>query len=110
MSPLFRLIISNYWCSHHPDTAVLLHTVNKTRMPPSGFEEAGDPGLPQNLLLYLEKHNHFDTFEYATANGEDHQRVVGAVKSLEAVEGVCYVRVYFFILLLHLSFVGNQLK
>uniref|UniRef100_A0A0R3RH18 phenylalanine--tRNA ligase n=1 Tax=Elaeophora elaphi TaxID=1147741 RepID=A0A0R3RH18_9BILA len=57
-------------------------------MPPSGAEETGDANLPQNLLHHLEKHHQFDTFEYATATGEDHQKIIGAVKSLEALEGL----------------------
>uniref|UniRef100_A0A2K6VV45 phenylalanine--tRNA ligase n=2 Tax=Onchocerca TaxID=6281 RepID=A0A2K6VV45_ONCVO len=64
----------------------LLNGVYETRMPPSGIEDAGDASLSQNLLHRLEKYHQFDTFEYATTTGEDHQKVVGAVKSLEAVE------------------------
>ncbi|VDO55467.1 unnamed protein product [Brugia timori] len=70
-----------------------LNAICETRMSPSGIEETGDASLPQNLLYHLEKHQHFETFEYATAAKEDHQKVVGAVKSLEAVEGVCVLLV-----------------
>ncbi|VDO49335.1 unnamed protein product, partial [Onchocerca flexuosa] len=66
--------------------ASLLNGVYETRMPPSGIEDAGDASLSQNLLHHLEKYHHFDTFEYAASTGEDHQKVVGAVKSLEALE------------------------
>lgn len=64
-------------------------------MSPISVEETGDASLPQNLLYYLEKHHQFNTFEYATTNRKDHQKVVGAVKSLEAVEEVCIVQVFF---------------
>lgn len=57
-------------------------------MPPSGTDETGDANLPQNLLYYLEKCGQFDTLQYATVINEDHQKVVGAVKSLQANEGV----------------------
>lgn len=73
-------------------------------MSPSATEEAGDSSLAQNLLYQLEKHNQLDTFEYAETIKEDHQKVVGAVKSLEAVEGVCIIGFIFrFILLPSLS-------
>ncbi|KAM3727594.1 Phenylalanine--tRNA ligase alpha subunit [Dirofilaria immitis] len=64
--------------------ASLLNGVCK--MSPSGVEETGDASLSQNLLYHLEKYHQFNTFEYATTNGEDHQKIVGAVKSLKAVE------------------------
>ncbi|VDK88342.1 unnamed protein product [Litomosoides sigmodontis] len=57
-------------------------------MSPSTVEGAGDASLAQNLLYQLEKHDQIDTLEYAAAIKEDHQKVVGAVKSLEAVEGL----------------------
>ncbi|MCP9265109.1 Phenylalanyl-tRNA synthetase alpha chain [Dirofilaria immitis] len=66
------------------DSTSLLNGVCK--MSPSGVEETGDASLSQNLLYHLEKYHQFNTFEYATTNGEDHQKIVGAVKSLKAVE------------------------
>ncbi|EFO26947.1 hypothetical protein LOAG_01536 [Loa loa] len=66
----------------------LLHAVYETAKSWSSVEKMDNSGLPQNLLHYLEKHHQFDTFEYATAAREDHQKVVGAVKSLKAVEGL----------------------
>uniref|UniRef100_A0A915PI14 phenylalanine--tRNA ligase n=1 Tax=Setaria digitata TaxID=48799 RepID=A0A915PI14_9BILA len=60
----------------------------KTMMAPLICEETSDTSLSQNLLYYLNQHNHLDTFEYATTNREDHQKVVGAVKSLEAFNGL----------------------
>lgn len=72
----------------------LSHAVYETGMSPSGVEETGDASLSQNLLHHLEKHNQFDTFEYAATTKENHQKVVGAVKSLGAVEGVCIILVH----------------
>lgn len=58
------------------------------RMPPSGTDETGDANLPQSLLYYLDKYGQFDTLQYATLINEDHQKLVGAVKSLQANEGL----------------------
>ena len=47
--------------------------------------------LNQEILEYLaktEKQQTLDTFEYARVNNLDHQKVVGAVKSLQTHEGV----------------------
>ncbi|VDK36804.1 unnamed protein product [Gongylonema pulchrum] len=64
-------------------------TSGLNKMPPSsGTAENGDANLPQNLLYYLEKHGQFDTLECATSIGEDHQKIVGAVKSLQTTEGL----------------------
>lgn len=87
-----------------------MNGVYETRMPPSGIEDAGDASLSQNLLHRLEKYHQFDTFEYATTTGEDHQKVVGAVKSLEAVEKVCIIGVPFYLATISilLSFILNK--
>ncbi|KAK6113322.1 phenylalanine--tRNA ligase alpha subunit [Brugia pahangi] len=84
---LNHLKILKTFLSDIPESSSL-NAICETRMSPSGIEETGDASLPQNLLYHLEKHQHFETFEYATAAKEDHQKVVGAVKSLEAVEGL----------------------
>lgn len=46
--------------------------------------------LNQEILEYLAKADKktLDTFEYARVNNLDHQKVVGAVKSLQTHEGV----------------------
>ncbi|XP_063370823.1 phenylalanine--tRNA ligase alpha subunit [Cydia amplana] len=44
--------------------------------------------LNERILHYLEKSDKVDTLKLASEFGEDHQKVVGAVKSLEALEMV----------------------
>ncbi|XP_063391743.1 phenylalanine--tRNA ligase alpha subunit [Cydia fagiglandana] len=44
--------------------------------------------LNERILHYLEKSDKVDTIKLASEFGEDHQKVVGAVKSLEALEMV----------------------
>lgn len=45
--------------------------------------------LSQEILEYLEKgKNELDTFEFARVHNLEHQKVVGAVKSLQSYEGV----------------------
>lgn len=45
--------------------------------------------LNQEILDYLDKNSKLDTFEYAENHKLDHQKVVGAIKSLQTYEGVC---------------------
>lgn len=44
--------------------------------------------LNERILHYLEKSDKVDTLKLASEFGEDHQKIVGAVKSLEALEMV----------------------
>ena len=44
--------------------------------------------LNEEILNYLEKNASLDTYEYAKSNNLDHQKVVGAIKSLQTNEGV----------------------
>ena len=40
--------------------------------------------LTDQILNYIQKNGKADTYELATEFGEDHQKIVGAVKSIEA--------------------------
>lgn len=40
--------------------------------------------LNETILNYLDKNDTLDTFEYSKANSLDHQRVIGAIKSLQS--------------------------
>lgn len=40
--------------------------------------------LTDQILNYIDQHGKADTFELATEFNEDHQKIVGAVKSIEA--------------------------
>ena len=42
--------------------------------------------LPEKILLYLDRHGTASSPDMAKHFGEDHQRVVGAVKSLECLD------------------------
>ena len=44
--------------------------------------------LNDEILNYLETNSNLDTYQYAKTNQLDHQKVVGAVKSLQTNEGV----------------------
>ena len=44
--------------------------------------------LNDEILNYLDKNSNLDTYEYAKANKLDHQKVVGAIKSLQTNDGV----------------------
>ena len=44
--------------------------------------------LNEEILNYLEKNSSLNTYEYAKANHLDHQKVVGAIKSLQTNDGV----------------------
>ncbi|XP_077286266.1 phenylalanine--tRNA ligase alpha subunit [Arctopsyche grandis] len=41
--------------------------------------------LAERILSYLDQNGHVDTFDLASVFNEDHQKVVGAVKSIEAL-------------------------
>lgn len=53
--------------------------------------EAGDVDMPQILLNRLDSNGPFDTLEISEQLGVDHQKVIGAVKSLLNHEGVCFI-------------------
>lgn len=44
--------------------------------------------LNQEILEFLDKSTKLDTYEYANTHNLDHQKVVGAIKSLQTHEGV----------------------
>jgi phenylalanyl-tRNA synthetase alpha chain len=46
--------------------------------------------LNEEILDYLDKNGQLDTYEYANKFNLDHQKVIGAVKSLQTTEGVNY--------------------
>lgn len=52
--------------------------------------------LNQEVLEYLEKNSKLDTYEYAQAHNLDHQKVVGAIKSIQIYEGVCLIFAFIF--------------
>lgn len=45
--------------------------------------------LSERILHYLNENEKVDTLKLASEFNEDHQKIVGAVKSLEALEMVC---------------------
>ncbi len=45
--------------------------------------------LPEQILLMLEEKERLSSLEIAEKLGEEHQKVVGAVKSLNSLDGVC---------------------
>lgn len=45
--------------------------------------------LNEEILQFLDKNSGFDSLEYAEKNKLDHQKIVGAIKSLQINEGVC---------------------
>jgi len=47
--------------------------------------------LNEQLLQFLDKNSSFDSLEYAEQNKIDHQKIVGAIKSLQINEGVIKV-------------------
>jgi hypothetical protein len=52
--------------------------------------------LNDTILNYLDKNDVLDTFEYARANSLDHQRIIGAIKSLQSqLVGVSYKETKF---------------
>lgn len=44
------------------------------------------PELTERILLHIEQHGSVDTLDLASAFDVDHQRIVGALKSIEAHE------------------------
>lgn len=44
--------------------------------------------LNEKILDYLSKHDQTDSLDLAKNFGVDHQRIIGAIKSLEFFEGV----------------------
>ena len=44
--------------------------------------------LNDEILNFLDKNESLDTYQYAKSKNLDHQRVVGAIKSLQTTEGV----------------------
>lgn len=84
----------NSFCSEVNCTEPL----KKVIMPPSLTKETGDMNLTQTLLLYLDECSEFNTLEYAKMMNADHQKVIGAMKSLQANEGVCFLEFVFFFL------------
>ena len=46
--------------------------------------------LTETILAYLDKNSQLNTLDYAKANNLDHQKVIGAIKSLQTHEGVSW--------------------
>lgn len=44
--------------------------------------------LTETILAYLDKNSQLNTLDYAKANSLDHQKVIGAIKSLQTHEGL----------------------
>jgi hypothetical protein len=44
--------------------------------------------LNEEILNYLETNETLNSYEYAQSKGLDHQKVVGAIKSLQTTENV----------------------
>lgn len=44
--------------------------------------------INEEILEFIEKNSTLDTLEYAKEHNLDHQKVVGAIKSLQTNEGV----------------------
>ena len=44
--------------------------------------------LSERLLHYLDEHESFNSLKLAEKLGEDHQRIVGAIKSLQSLGNV----------------------
>lgn len=44
--------------------------------------------LNEELLEFIDKNNFLNTLEYANTHNLDHQKVIGAIKSLQTNEGV----------------------
>lgn len=64
--------------------------------------------LNEEILNFLEANTSFDSLEYAEKNQLDHQKVVGAIKSLQINEGVRCRLKYFYILFIKLNFYSQR--
>ena len=51
--------------------------------------------LNEEILNYLANNYQLDTFEYASKFNLDHQKVIGAVKSLQTTDGVIIKNINF---------------
>ncbi len=47
--------------------------------------------LNEEILDYLSKNSELNTLDYSKAKNLDHQRVIGAIKSLQTTDGVCKI-------------------
>ncbi len=52
--------------------------------------------LNEEILQFLDKNSSFDSLEYAEKSKIDHQKIVGAIKSLQINEGVCLKFTFYF--------------
>lgn len=50
--------------------------------------------LSEQILEYIDKHATLDTLQYSKSNQLDHQKVIGAVKSIQTYEGVIIFMFY----------------
>ncbi len=77
------------WASKEEST-VGVESPKKNMAPEQPREAAGDGNLdlPQEVLLILEKDGMVDSLQLATRKGLDHQKIVGAIKSLECLGDV----------------------
>jgi hypothetical protein len=44
--------------------------------------------LNEQILAYIESHDTLDTLEYSIEKKQDHQKIIGAIKSIQTYEGV----------------------
>ena len=44
--------------------------------------------INETILEYIAKHSILDTLQYAKDNKLDHQKVIGAIKSIQTYDGV----------------------
>lgn len=49
--------------------------------------------LTEEILNFIETEGSLDTYEYASTTGNEHQTVVGLIKSIQALGDVSYIRV-----------------
>lgn len=48
--------------------------------------------LNEEILEFIDKNASLDTLEYAKQHNLDHQKVIGAIKSLQTFEGVNFLQ------------------
>lgn len=47
--------------------------------------------LVENILLHVEKYEKADSLDLAKVFNEDHQKIIGAIKSLQTLDNVCLI-------------------
>lgn len=54
----------------------------------------------EKILDYLSKHDEADSLDLAKNFNVDHQKIVGAIKSLENFEDVSFLNLYFWLMII----------